>query len=41
VPKTKLAEIDNERRTGYAWYGAWPKQLLEKDYPAWKTKWMK
>ena len=41
VPKTKLAEIDNERRTGYAWYGAWPKQLLEQDYPAWKNKWMK
>ena len=38
VPKTKLADIDNERRAGYAWYGIWPKQLLEKDYPAWAKK---
>jgi len=25
-----------ERRTGYAWYGRWPAELLEKTYPAWK-----
>jgi PelA/Pel-15E family pectate lyase len=34
-----LAEIDNERRTGYAWYGDWPHRLLTGDYPAWKAKW--
>jgi PelA/Pel-15E family pectate lyase len=34
-----LAEIDNERRTGYAWYGDWPHRLLTADYPAWQAKW--
>jgi PelA/Pel-15E family pectate lyase len=33
-----LAEIDNERRVGYAWYGTWPQSLLTVDYPAWKTR---
>lgn len=37
--KKTLAEIENERRIGYAWYGTWPAKLLEKDYPQWKTKW--
>lgn len=30
--------IENERRTGYAWYGTWPQRLLEKEYPEWATK---
>ena len=34
-----LAEIDNERRVGYSWYGDWPARLLSTDYPAWKAKW--
>lgn len=34
-----LAEIDNERRVGYSWYGDWPAKLLNTDYPAWKAKW--
>ena len=33
-----LSEVDRERRTGYDWYGDWPKELLEKDYPAWKER---
>jgi PelA/Pel-15E family pectate lyase len=33
-----LAEIENERRTGYAWYGNWPTQALA-DYSAWRTRW--
>ncbi|QJD98264.1 pectate lyase [Mucilaginibacter robiniae] len=33
--KYNLTEIENERRAGYAWYGTWPQQLLEKDYPEW------
>jgi PelA/Pel-15E family pectate lyase len=33
-----LAEVDRERRTGYSWYGEWPAELLEKDYPAWKQR---
>ncbi len=32
-----LAEIDNERRVGYAWYGDWPADALA-EYQAWKTK---
>jgi PelA/Pel-15E family pectate lyase len=34
-----LAEIDNERRVGYAWYGDWPHRLLTADYPSWREKW--
>ena len=37
--KKTVAEIENERRTGYAWYGTWPAKLIEKEYPAWKAKW--
>jgi len=33
-----LAEVDRERRTGSAWYGAWPQRLLERDYPEWKSR---
>jgi PelA/Pel-15E family pectate lyase len=33
-----LAEIDNERRVGYSWYGDWPHVLLTADYPAWKAR---
>jgi PelA/Pel-15E family pectate lyase len=32
-----LAEIENERRVGYAWYGNWPAAALA-EYAAWKTK---
>lgn len=38
IPKTKLSDIQIERRAGYAWYGVWPKQLLEKGYPKWAKK---
>jgi PelA/Pel-15E family pectate lyase len=37
--KYRLAEIEHERRTGYAWYGHWPAELLARDYPAWQKKW--
>jgi PelA/Pel-15E family pectate lyase len=37
--KYSLAEIDYERRTGYAWYGYWPAKLLGEDYPVWQKKW--
>jgi len=33
--KKAVSEIEYERRTGYAWYGEWPAQLLKTDYPAW------
>lgn len=31
-----LAEMSEERRTGYAWYGTWPERLLEKELPRWQ-----
>ena len=34
-----LADIEQERRRGYAWLGDWPARLLSKDYPAWQAKW--
>lgn len=38
VKKSSLSEIDNERRTGYAWYGGWPKNLLNYEFQNWKEK---
>jgi len=37
--KKTVAEIENERRVGYAWYGPWAVKLLATEYPAWKLKW--
>jgi PelA/Pel-15E family pectate lyase len=34
-----IAEVENERRIGYAWYGTWPAKLLATEYPEWKIKW--
>lgn len=33
-----LSEIQIERRTGYNWYGKWPRNLIESEYPAWKKR---
>ncbi|MGI4020758.1 MAG: pectate lyase [Janthinobacterium lividum] len=33
-----VAEIENERRTGYAWYGIWPQKVLDQAYPKWKKQ---
>jgi PelA/Pel-15E family pectate lyase len=33
-----LAEVDRERRDGYAWYTYAPQKVLDK-YPAWQKKW--
>jgi PelA/Pel-15E family pectate lyase len=38
IPKSSLAEIGRERRNGYSWYGNWPANLLEKEYPKWKKR---
>lgn len=40
VPKHNLAEIGYERRNGYSWLGTRPQRLLEREYPAWKQKWV-
>lgn len=36
--KWLLTEVEVERRTGYGWYGTWPLDLLEKEYPEWKKR---
>ncbi len=41
IAKPALAEIENERRIGYAYYGTWPAKFLSTDYPAWIAKWGK
>ncbi|WP_161829688.1 pectate lyase [Steroidobacter agaridevorans] len=33
-----FAEIERERRTGYAYYGDWARELLDEEYPAWKGR---
>ena len=38
IIKYSIQEIGYERRNGYAWYGTWPKNLLEKKYPEWLQK---
>ena len=35
IKKYSIQEIGYERRNGYAWYGTWAKNLLEKEYPDW------
>ena len=37
VKKYSLAEIESERRNGYAWYGTWGEALL-RDYPRWQKR---
>lgn len=34
----KLSDVARERRTGYGWYGDWPRKLLEREYPEWRKK---
>jgi PelA/Pel-15E family pectate lyase len=41
VKKYSLAEIEYERRNGYAWYVGGAATLLAKDYPAWQARWSK
>jgi PelA/Pel-15E family pectate lyase len=36
VVKTRLADIEYERRVGYSWYTESPAGLLTNDYPAWR-----
>jgi PelA/Pel-15E family pectate lyase len=40
IVRQTLAEIEQERRVGYSWYLKFPQELMEKDYPAWKQKWV-
>jgi PelA/Pel-15E family pectate lyase len=36
IKKYAVSEIEYERRNGYAWYGTWPANLINTDYPKWK-----
>jgi PelA/Pel-15E family pectate lyase len=36
-----LNDVNPERRAGYAWYGTWPKILLNETYPAWQSRLLK
>ncbi|HET6977210.1 MAG TPA: pectate lyase [Pyrinomonadaceae bacterium] len=38
VIKYNVAEIEHERRVGYAWYVEEPAKLLKDDYPAWRRR---
>jgi PelA/Pel-15E family pectate lyase len=40
VIKYTLSEIEHERRTGYGWYSSKARDLLAKEYPAWRSKWV-
>lgn len=31
-------DVERERRGGYSYYGAWPANLIEKDYPKWRER---
>jgi len=39
VKHAHLADIENERRTGYVYAATWPAKLLARDYPKWQQKW--
>jgi PelA/Pel-15E family pectate lyase len=38
VIRYDVAQIEQERRVGYAWYRTDARVLLERDYPAWKAR---
>jgi PelA/Pel-15E family pectate lyase len=38
-PKKTVAEVENERRIGYAYYVTNPAKLIDEEYPKWATKW--
>lgn len=36
----QLSEVERERRTGYSWYGTYARELIDRDYPKWKQRWL-
>ena len=38
IKKYEFAQIERERRTGTAWFGSWPRRLIDEEYPAWQTR---
>lgn len=33
----RYGDVTRERRTGYEWYGSWPRALLKTEYPRWRA----
>lgn len=40
IARDALGEIEHERRVGYRWLGSWARDLLEKEYPLWRERWV-
>jgi len=38
VVRYAFTEIEQERRGGYRYYGSWAEDLLEKEYPSWRSR---
>lgn len=38
IVRNSLAEIEHERRVGYNYLGAWARELLSREYPAWRRR---
>jgi PelA/Pel-15E family pectate lyase len=38
IIRYNYAEIELERRAGYAYYGTWPARLLSDEYPKWRAR---
>ena len=38
IKKKTMAEIDYERRNGYAWYGNSPAKLINNEFPKWAAR---
>jgi len=41
IVRERLADIEAERRNGYAYLGTWANELLEENYPAWRARWVR
>jgi PelA/Pel-15E family pectate lyase len=38
IVRYDIAEIELERRNGYAWTGTWPARLIDTEYPRWRAR---
>jgi len=38
IPQKNISDISHERRNGYSWLGEYARDLLKKDYPAWRKQ---
>jgi PelA/Pel-15E family pectate lyase len=39
IVRYRYDQIERERRTNYAYYGDWPRKLIDQEFPAWAAKW--